>query len=44
VTEVARAGWNNFRAMVTGYEIAPAAAPSTESSPAANPLGQGKSP
>lgn len=24
VTQVARAGWNNFRAMVTGYELAPA--------------------
>jgi hypothetical protein len=22
--QVARAGWNNFRAMVTGYEIEPA--------------------
>jgi thiosulfate reductase cytochrome b subunit len=24
ITQVARAGWNNFRAMVTGYELAPA--------------------
>jgi thiosulfate reductase cytochrome b subunit len=24
ITQVARAGWNNFRAMVTGYELVPA--------------------
>jgi thiosulfate reductase cytochrome b subunit len=24
ITQVVRAGWNNFRAMVTGYELAPA--------------------
>lgn len=28
VTQVVRAGWNNFRAMVTGYEMAPAEEPS----------------
>ena len=27
VVQVVRAGWNNFRSMVTGYEIAPADAP-----------------
>ncbi|HEX4591130.1 MAG TPA: thiosulfate reductase, partial [Gemmataceae bacterium] len=24
IAQVGRAGWNNFRAMVTGYELAPA--------------------
>ena len=24
ITQVVRAGWNNFRAMVTGYELVPA--------------------
>jgi thiosulfate reductase cytochrome b subunit len=24
ITQVIRAGWNNFRAMVTGYEVVPA--------------------
>jgi thiosulfate reductase cytochrome b subunit len=28
ITQVIRAGWNNFRAMVSGYELAPASAPS----------------
>lgn len=28
VIQVARAGWNNFRAMITGYEVVPADAPS----------------
>jgi len=23
ITQVIRAGWNNFRAMVTGYEVVP---------------------
>jgi thiosulfate reductase cytochrome b subunit len=23
ITQVVRAGWNNFRAMITGYELAP---------------------
>ncbi len=27
IAQVIRAGWNNFRAMVTGYELAPASAP-----------------
>lgn len=33
VTQVIRAGWNNFRAMITGYEIAP-----TEDSPTDGPV------
>jgi thiosulfate reductase cytochrome b subunit len=28
IAQVAKAGWNNFRAMVTGYEIVPASEPS----------------
>jgi len=44
VTEVARAGWNNFRAMVTGYEIATAPPSSTAASPAASEPAKGTSP
>jgi thiosulfate reductase cytochrome b subunit len=44
VTEVARAGWNDFRAMVTGYEIATIPPPSTASSPGASPSGRGTNP
>jgi len=28
ISQVAKAGWNNFRAMVSGYEIVPASEPS----------------
>ena len=31
ISQVIRAGWNNFRAMVTGYEIVPAEEPTYES-------------
>jgi thiosulfate reductase cytochrome b subunit len=31
IAQVIRAGWNNFRAMVTGYEIVPAEEPGHES-------------
>ena len=30
VFQVAKTGWNNFRGMVTGYELAPVEAPETE--------------
>lgn len=40
ITQVIRAGWNNFRAMVTGYELAPATAPSYEATASLKPEGE----
>ncbi len=30
IAQVVRAGWNNFRAMITGYELAPVDPPVEE--------------
>jgi thiosulfate reductase cytochrome b subunit len=42
VMQVVRAGWNNFRAMVTGYEIVTVAPAPTTPPPAAHGLAEGK--
>ncbi len=33
IVQVVKAGWNNFRSMVTGYEVAPVAAPPIKDKP-----------
>ena len=37
VAQVAKAGWNNFRSMVTGYEVAPAGEGTLDARPTAGP-------